>query len=253
MPLSSLIVDDERLARRGVRQLLARDPEVTSIHEASNGREAVDAIRAHRPDVVFLDVQMPEMDGFEVIKEIGIAAMPPVVFVTAHDDHAIRAFEISAVDYVLKPVTAARFDQAMTRAKAQMASPTAGQQQIVTLLETIAAPQRFLKRLAVRSPGKTYFVNVGDIHWIGAAENYVELHVANATHLLHVKMNTIAESLDPSLFVRIHRSMIVNLASIKEMQTATHGEYLLVLHNGVRLQSSRTYHSRLKALTNNPF
>jgi two-component system, LytTR family, response regulator len=253
MTLSSLIVDDERLARQGLRQLLARDPQVTSIQEAANGREAVDAIRSQRPDVVFLDVQMPEMDGFAVIKEIGIDAMPPVVFVTAHDDHAIRAFEISAIDYVLKPVTAARFAQALGRAKAQLASPAAGQQQIVTLLETIAAPQRFLKRLAVRSPGKTYFVNVSDIDWISAAENYVELHVDKATHLLHVKMNTIEESLDPAVFVRIHRSIIVNTGSIKELQTATHGEYVLVLPNGVRLQSSRTYHARLKALTINPF
>ena len=253
MPFTSLIVDDERLARQGLRQLLARDPEAAAIHEASNGREAVDAIRSQRPDVVFLDVQMPEMDGFAVIQTIGVEAMPPVVFVTAHDDHAIRAFEISAIDYVLKPVTAARFDQALTRAKAQLASPQAGQQQIVTLLESLASPQRYLKRLAVRSPGKTYFVNVGDIHWIAAAENYVELHVDGATHLLHVKMNTIESALDPSVFVRIHRSIIVNTGSIKELQTATHGEYMLVLHNGVRLQSSRTYHARLKALTSNPF
>lgn len=253
MPLSSLIVDDERLARQGLRQLLSRDPDVTAIREAKNGREAVDAIRAERPDVVFLDVQMPEMDAFAVIQEIGVDTMPPVVFVTAHDDHAIRAFEISAVDYVLKPVTAARFEQALIRAKAQIASPAASQQQIVNLLETIAAPQRYLKRLAVRSPGRTYFVNVADIQWIGAAENYVELHINNATHLLHAKMNTIEESLDPASFVRIHRSVIVNAGFIREMQTATHGEYVLVLHNGVRLQSSRTYHARLKALTSNPF
>ena len=253
MPLSSLIVDDERLARQGLRQLLSRDPDVTAIREAKNGREAVDAIRAERPDVVFLDVQMPEMDAFAVIQEIGVDTMPPVVFVTAHDDHAIRAFEISAVDYVLKPVTAARFEQALIRAKAQIASPAASQQQIVNLLETIAAPQRYLKRLAVRSPGRTYFVNVADIQWIGAAENYVELHINNATHLLHTKMNTIEESLDPASFVRIHRSVIVNAGFIREMQTATHGEYVLVLHNGVRLQSSRPYHARLKALTSNPF
>jgi two-component system LytT family response regulator len=253
MPLSSLIVDDEVLARQGLRHLLARDPEVTSILEARNGREAVAAIRTHHPSLVFLDVQMPEMDAFGVIQEVGLDAMPPVVFVTAHDEHAIRAFEISAIDYLLKPVTAARFDQALARAKAQVTAPAASQEQIVSLLETIASPHRYIKRLAVRATGKTYFVNVPDVQWIGAAENYVELHVGDATHLLHVKMNTLEQSLDPTMFLRIHRSLIVNVGSIKEMHSATHGEYMLVLQNGVRLQSSRTYSAKLKALTANPF
>jgi two-component system LytT family response regulator len=253
MPLSSLIVDDERLAREGLRQLLLRDPDITAIQEARNGREAVKLIRASRPDLVFLDVQMPEMDAFGVIQEVGLAAMPLVVFVTAHDAHAIRAFEISAIDYLLKPVTGARFEQALARAKAQLRAPADGQAQIVSLLETIASPQRFLKRVAVRSPGKTYFVNIDDVEWIGAAENYVELHVGETTHLLHVKMGTLEDSLDPAMFLRIHRSLIVNIGGIKEMQSANHGEYMIVLHSGVRLQSSRTYHAKLKALTANPF
>lgn len=253
MPLSSLIVDDEVLARQGLRQLLARDRDVTSVYEARNGREAVAAIRRHRPSLVFLDVQMPELDAFGVIEEVGVDAMPPVVFVTAHDEHAIRAFEISAIDYLLKPVTAARFDQALARAKRQVAAPAAGQEQIVSLLETIASPHRYIKRLAVRTPGKTYFVNVDEVQWIGAAENYVELHAGDATHLLHVKMNTLEQSLDPAMFLRIHRSLIVNIGSIKAMHSATHGEYMLVLRSGVRLQSSRTYSAKLKAITSNPF
>ena len=154
MSLTSLIVDDEVLARQGLRQLLARDPEITAIHEARNGREAVDAIQVHRPDLVFLDVQMPEMDGFGVIETVGLDCMPLIVFVTAHDEHAIRAFEISAIDYLLKPVTAARFDRSLSRAKAQLTTPRAGQEEIVALLQTIASPARYLKRLAVRSPAR---------------------------------------------------------------------------------------------------
>lgn len=253
MRLTSLIVDDEALARKGLRLLLSRDPEVSEVHEAKNGQEAVAAIRAHRPDLIFLDVQMPEMDGFGVIDEIGADEMPAVVFVTAHDKHAIRAFEISAVDYLLKPVTAARFAQALARAKTHIKTPQAGQRQIVALLEALASPQRHLKRLAVRSPGKTAFVNVSEVDWIAAAENYVELHAGRATHLLHVRMNALEKSLDPRLFLRIHRSLIVNISRIVEMEAADHGEFVLVLKNGTRLQSSRTYHAKLKALTANPF
>lgn len=253
MPLTSLVVDDEGLARQGLRQLLERDDEVTAIYEARDGREAVEAIRTLRPDLVFLDVQMPELDAFGVIDEIGLERMPPIVFVTAHDEHAIRAFEISAIDYLLKPVTAARFERALARAKALVKTPGGGQEEILALLEAIASPHRFLKRLAVRSPGKTYFVTVSEIDWVGAAENYVELHAGEATHLLHVRMNALEQSLDPRMFLRIHRSIIVNIGRIKEMHSAMHGEYVVVMKNGVRLQSSRTYHARLKALTANPF
>ena len=253
MPFTSLIVDDEVLARQGLRQLLERDDEVTAIHEARDGREAVDAIRNQRPDLVFLDVQMPELDAFGVIDTVGLERMPPIVFVTAHDEHAIRAFEISAIDYLLKPVTASRFDQALARAKALVKTPGGGQEEILALLEAIASPHRYLKRLAVRSPGKTYFVNVSELDWIGAAENYVELHSGDATHLLHVRMNALEQSLDPRMFLRIHRSIIVNIGRIKEMHSAMHGEFVMVMRSGVRLQSSRTYHAKLKALTANPF
>lgn len=252
MPLSSLIVDDEILARQGLRQLLQRDPEMSAIYEARDGREAVEAIKTHRPDLVFLDVQMPELDAFGVIEAVGLDAMPLMVFVTAHDEHAIRAFDINAVDYLLKPVTAARFDRALARAKAQV-NQSSGREQIMALLETIASPHRHLKRLAVRSPGKTYFVNVNEVDWIGAAENYVELHIGDASHLVHVTMNALEASLDPGMFIRIHRSIIVNIGQIQELHSATHGEFMVLLRNGTRLQSSRTYYTPLKALTLNPF
>ena len=255
MPFTALLVDDEPLAREGLRILLARDPDVSAVHEARNGQEAVEAIRALRPDLVFLDVQMPEMDGFAVAQEVGAAQMPAVVFVTAHDKYAIQAFEINAIDYLLKPVTEERFAKALARAKARLEIRPADEakRQILSLLETIASPQRPVKRLAVRSAGKTVFVDIEDIDWMEAAENYVQLHVGRAEHLLHVTMNTLEKSLDPGLFLRIHRSVIVNVRRIKELEPVMHGEYVITLANGVRLQSGRMYSEKLKAFAANPF
>ena len=255
MPFTALLVDDEPLAREGLRILLARDPDVSAVHEARNGQEAVEAIRALRPDLVFLDVQMPEMDGFAVAQEVGAAQMPAVVFVTAHDKYAIQAFEINAIDYLLKPVTEERFAKALARAKARLEIRPADEakRQILSLLETIASPQRPVKRLAVRSAGKTVFVDIEDIDWMEAADNYVQLHAGRAEHLLHVTMNTLEKSLDPGLFLRIHRSVIVNVRRIKELQPVMHGEYVITLANGVRLQSGRIYSEKLRAFAANPF
>lgn len=255
MRLSVLIVDDEPLAREGLRMLLSEDSEVSSIREARNGIEAVAAIRKAPPDLVFLDIQMPEMDGFAVVREIGAESMPSIVFVTAHDRFAIQAFDINAIDYLLKPVTRERFAQGLERAKTRMNSrlPEKSKREILSLLESVATPQRYVKRLAVRSAGKTLFVNVEQIDWIEAAENYVKLHATRAGYLLHVAMNTLEKSLDPEMFLRIHRSFMVNVRRIREMEPALHGEYIITLHNGVRLQSGRHYHARLKALVTNPF
>lgn len=255
MPLTALVVDDEPLAREGLSMLLARDPDITAIHEARNGREAVAAIRDLHPDVVFLDVQMPEMDGFQVVKETGAENMPAVVFVTAHDQYAIQAFEISAIDYLLKPVTQERFARALERVKARAPARPGDDtsRQILSLLETVASPRRYLKRVAVRSAGKTVFVDAQDIDWMEAAENYVQLHTSRSSHLLHVAMNTLEKSLDPEMFLRIHRSLIVNVTRIKELRPALHGEYVITLENGVRLQSGRVYSDKVRALTSNPF
>jgi two-component system, LytTR family, response regulator len=255
MPLETLIVDDEPLAREGLRALLSRDPEITAIREARDGREAVAAIREYVPDLVFLDVQMPEMDGFAVVRTIGAEYMPAVVFVTAHDQYAIQAFEINALDYLLKPVIEERFVKALVRAKGRIGVNGAADstRQIIGLLETIASPPNYLKRLAARSAGKTAFVEVDDLDWIQGAENYVELHAGPACHLLHATMNTLEKSLDPEIFLRIHRSIIVNLGRIRDLQPVAHGEYSITLRDGTRLQSGRTYADRLRALTNNPF
>jgi two-component system, LytTR family, response regulator len=256
MHLTTLIVDDEPLAREGLRALLCRDPEISAIREARDGREAVAAIRESKPDLVFLDVQMPEMEGFAVVQAIGAESMPATIFVTAHDQYAIRAFEINALDYLLKPVIEERFVKALARAKDRIRSNGAADsnRQIIGLLETIAFPQNYLRRLAVRSAGKTIFLDVADVDWIGAAENYVELHVGRTSHLLHVTMSTLEKSLEPTTFLRIHRSIIVNCNRIKEIQSGgAHGEYVITLRDGVRLQSGRTYADQLKALINNPF
>lgn len=255
MPLTTLVVDDEPLAREGLRMLLSRDPEISSIQEAKDGRAAVKAILNTQPDLVFLDVQMPEMDGFRVVREVGAKRMPAVVFVTAHDRYAIQAFEINAIDYLLKPVTEERFTEALKRAKARL-HPQAGDvtnRQIIGLLQVIASPRKYLKRLAVRSAGKTVFVDVQDIDWIEAAENYVQLHTGRARHLLHVPLNTLEKSLDPDNFLRVHRSIIVNVKRIKELQPGPHGEYVITLQNDVRLQSGRSYNEKVKALAANPF
>jgi two-component system LytT family response regulator len=254
MQLTALIVDDEPLAREGLRALLAKDTEVYAIREAKDGREAVAAIRESRPDLVLLDVQMPEMDGFAVVRSVGAESMPGVVFVTAHDQYAIQAFEINALDYLLKPVIEERFVRAMARAKERIrANKVDANRQILGLLETLASPRKFVKRLALRSAGKTTFLDVEEVDWIQAAENYVELHVDRITHLLHVTMNTLEKSLDPEVFLRIHRSLIVNVSRIRHLQSGVHGEYLVTLRDGARLQSGRTYADRLKALVNNPF
>jgi two-component system, LytTR family, response regulator len=212
-------------------------------------------VRRHRPDLVFLDVQMPEMDGFAVIREIGAEGMPAVVFVTAHDQYAIQAFEINAIDYLLKPVTRERFSQALGRAKGRLASrsPDESSRQILSLLETMTSPPRTLQRLAVRSAGKTIFVDVGDVDWIEAAENYVKLHAGRSGHLLHVAMSTLERSLDPETFVRIHRSIIVNVGRIQSLEPVVHGEYVVTLRNDVRLRSGRAYSETLKSLAANPF
>ncbi|MGN6106265.1 MAG: LytR/AlgR family response regulator transcription factor [Kofleriaceae bacterium] len=249
-----LIVDDEPLARDGVRLLLANDPDVSAITDARNGHEAIAEIRERRPDLVFLDVQMPELDGFGVVAAIGAAELPATVFVTAHDRFAIQAFEVHAVDYLLKPIRRDRFAQALARAKARLRHPDPAQ--LRELLAALAPPPlRAPRRLAVRTSGKTVLVDLDDVDWIGAAENYVELHAGRAVHLLQVTMTGLERSLDPAEFVRIHRSTIVKIAQIAELAAAPggSGEYVVMLRDGTKLRSGRTYAERLRALAANPF
>jgi two-component system, LytTR family, response regulator len=222
------------------------------VTEARHGAEAVRMIESESPDIVFLDVQMPEMDGFDVVRAIGPERMPAVIFVTAHDRYAIQAFEINAIDYLLKPVSRERFAEALRRMQERLPLARHGQV-LASLLQTLTASPQYLTRLAIRSAGKTYFVNVADVDWMQAAENYVQLYAGTSKHLIHVPMQTLHQSLDPAQFLRIHRSLIVNVSRIKEVENAGRGEFVLVLRNGERLQSSRTYHDEVKRWMENPF
>jgi two-component system LytT family response regulator len=250
--MRALIVDDEPLARDGIRLLLGDDAEVTEIGEARNGKDAIAKLSGHSWDVVFLDVQMPEVDGFGVVDAIGADNMPAIVFVTAHDRFAIRAFEINAIDYLQKPVTRERFARAFARVKARRAQPKA-QSDLVGLLETLAAARKGVKRLAVKTAGKTELVDVDDIDWIEAAENYVQLHVGKTTHLLHVTLTALADTLDPTAFMRVHRSIIVRVDRIKSLEPTAHGEFVITLSTGAAIRSGRTYADKLRALADNPF
>jgi two-component system LytT family response regulator len=236
-----------------MRMLLEEEKAITSIGEARNGAEAVETIRAQRPDLLLLDVQMPGMDGFGVLKELGAELMPPVIFVTAHDRYAIQAFEVNAIDYLLKPVTRERFQQALARLRERVSAQGLDNRHVLSLLQQLSAPPKYLARVALRSAGKITFVNIEDLLYVQAAENYVQLHLKTSRHLLHVPIATFESSLDPEMFLRIHRSMIVNVRHIHELETGPHGEYIVVLKGGARLQSSRSFHEKIKRWAANPF
>ena len=254
MSFRALIVDDEPLALEGLRLLLQQDPEITAIDEASGGAEAVLAIQSAPPEIVFLDVQMPEVDGFDVVNAVGVENMPTVVFATAHDRHALRAFEANAVDYLLKPIHRDRFFAALKRAKScAQAGRGSSERRIVSLIESMEKAKRKLRRVAVKSAGRTTFVSVEDIDWISAADNYVELHCGGACHLVRCSVAEIESALDPDDFVRIHRSAIVNVNRVKEVRAAAPGEYMIVTHRGERLESSRGYAEKIRTLLQNPF
>jgi two-component system, LytTR family, response regulator len=250
--MRALIVDDEPLGRMSIRALLCEHKDFTEILEARNGTEAIDLIRTQRPTVVFLDVQMPIVDGFEVVRQIGAELMPLTIFVTAHDQYAIRAFEVNAIDYLLKPVDRVRFQAALDRTKARVSLHGTAPSQIASLLQSLAFPTKHLTRVAVRAGRQIAFVELRDVHWMQAAENYVELHLASGWHLLQVPMQTLEAALDPEVFLRIHRSVIVNLHEVKLLHAVAHGEYLFTLRSGAQVKSSRTYNEVVRRLASNP-
>jgi two-component system LytT family response regulator len=255
MRLKILVVDDEPLARDGMRLHLARQSHVINVIEAINGKQAVSLIRQHTPDLVLLDVQMPGMTGLEVVDAIGPEIMPAVIFVTAHDQYAIRAFEISAVDYLLKPVTQERFDIAFDRAikKLHAGASNDSVEKLAAMLGALAQPPRLLSRFAVRCDDGTIFVAVDSVDRIEAMQNYVRLHAGNTTYMLHVTMNALESSLDPQHFIRIHRSHILNIQRIKRFSSLSHGIYEFELSSGATLQSGRTYGDKIRGILSNPF
>jgi two-component system LytT family response regulator len=251
--LRALIVDDEPLARQGIRMLLDEDVEIGSIEEAGNGKRAAELMLAGGYDLIFLDVQMPEMDGLTALRHVG--ELPgAVIFVTAYDHYAVEAFDVSAADYLLKPFTPQRFRQALERAKTRIGSGSQGiNARFLTVLEQIARQPAYLNRIAVRGAARTSFVDTKDVDWLNAAENYVELHVGAARHLVEATLAEFAKRLDPARFVRIHRSIIVNAERIRMVQSASHSEYLVTLLSGTQLRSGRTYRETMQRLISNPF
>jgi two-component system, LytTR family, response regulator len=279
MSLRVMVVDDERLARQRLRRLL-KEEGVEVVGECADGREAVAALREQPPDLLFLDVQMPELDGFGVLAEVGPERMPPVVFVTAYDQYAVRAFEVNALDYLLKPFDAERFRKAFRKAREALDRENArAQSERLTALLTrlaegvgvgapalgdaaaagahAAAPdadgssgagggaapsgERYLERLLVKNEGRVFFVRTADIDWIEASGNYLRLHVGRDVHMIRETMGTLEARLDPRQFLRVHRSTIVRTDCIREMQPWFSGEYVIILRDGTRLKLSRSY------------
>jgi two-component system LytT family response regulator len=280
-----LIVDDEALARQRVRRLLQSEPDVEIVGDAETGRDAVRLIHELQPDLVCLDVQMPELDGFGVLRELEGDRVPMVLFITAYDEHAQRAFDVHAVDYVLKPVDADRFRAAFERARTQRAHAVAAER-LGELLETVrrladgraggqAGPDgangmpmlngngsgapfhggnggngngasRYASRILVKQDGRMFFVKTTEIDWIEADRNYVRLHVGKAAHTIRERISHLEETLDPRLFARIHRSTIVNLNRVREMQQWFSGDYVVILEDATRLRLSRHYRDRVE-------
>ena len=246
--LRALVVDDEPIARDHLRGLLEDRGDVQVVEECGDGRTAVERIRELGPDLVLLDVQMPELDGIGVVRAIGPDRMPPVVFVTAHDQHAVDAFEVHALDYVLKPVHRARFNSAMDRVIGLIRSGSSSNRGrlLAEALERLSPAGA--DRLAIRSGDRVLYLRVSDIDWIEAADDLVRLHVGKTVHDHRATMNQIEQRLPSSRFVRIHRSTIVNVERIREFQPWFQGDWILVLADGTRLQSGKSYRKRIRDL-----
>ena len=246
--IRTLIVDDEPLARERLATLLGGEQDIEVIGQSRDGEEAITAIQDHSPDLVFLDVQMPQMNGFEVIEAVGSERMPLVIFVTAYDQHALKAFQVRALDYILKPFDRERFSEALQRARKQIERDETGDlgRRLLALVKDLRKDQPKTDRLVVKSGGRLFFLRMDEIDWIEAAGNYVKLHVGNDSHLIRETMNAVESKLSPDMFVRIHRCHIVNIEQVRELQPWFNGEYVVFLKNGTRLTLSRGYRERLQ-------
>jgi len=251
MTLRALIVDDEPIARRRIRRLLRDVGEIEIAGECGDGRSALDAIDATSPDVVFLDVQMPGLDGFDVVRQLHPDRKPAIVFVTAFDRYALRAFEVHAVDYLLKPVAPARLRLAVDRARERVERGT-NQRGLAGLLRELRDAPRHLARLAVRARGRIVMVDVDAIDWIQAADNYVTVHANGREHLLRETLAALGRQLDPNRFVRIHRSTIVAVDRIVELRPSSHGDFDVQLRDGTRLTLSRSWREHVERALGRP-
>lgn len=252
--IRALIVDDEPLACRRIARMLADDSEIEVVGVCHHGKQAVELFRQLTPDLLFLDVQMPGMDGFSVLQSLPQKNMPSVIFVTAYDQYAIRAFEVHALDYLLKPFDRRRFEASVRRAKTQIGQQkgTTVNEKILTLLQNLDKKPRYLDRLVVKANGRIFFVKTDEIDWIEAEGKYLSLHVGKDSYLIREGISNLGSQLDPGRFMRIHRSTIVNVERIKELHPWFHGEYRVILHNGTQLMLSRTHRRKVNELAGKP-
>jgi two-component system, LytTR family, response regulator len=246
-----LIVDDESLARDRARQLLEEEPDVEIVGECASGPEAVAAIESAGPDLVLLDVQMPGMDGFAVLAKVSPGRLPAVVFVTAHDEHALEAFQVHALDYLLKPFDGERLRESLQRARERIrsAAPHAFDRRLLALLADLKPRARTLDRIVLRTGGRLSFLKTDEVDWIEGEGNYLRVHAGKQSYLLRETLSDIEARLDPARFVRIHKSTIVNTERIREIQPLFNGAHSVLLHDGTRLTWSRGYRNQLRALT----
>jgi len=243
-----LIVDDERLSRQRLRRLLTLEPECEIVGECENGNEALAALSRERPDIMFLDVQMPELDGFDVVRAIE-NSRPLIIFISAFDEYALRAFEVHAFDYLLKPFDRRRFRESLNRAKSHLSKDRteSPDDRLRALFEHFATNRRMPDRIAVRTNGRVVFVKIDDVDWIEASDNYVCLHCGKDTHVLRETMVQIEARLDPARFLRVHRSAIVNLDRIKELQPWFRGDYRVLLRDGTELTLTKSHREKLES------
>jgi two-component system, LytTR family, response regulator len=248
--IKALIVDDEPIARDRVRRMLREEPDIEILGECGNGKEAVTFVNEKRPALVFLDIQMPEMTGFETVQAIASDKVPAIIFVTAYDQYAIQAFEVHALDYLLKPFNRERFKRAVTRAREQIEKSQTGKidERLASLLSDLTKSKKYLERLVVKSVGRVFFLRTEEIDWIEAAGNYAKLHVGREGHLIRETMNGLESKLNPDKFLRIHRSTLVNIDRIKELHPLFSGDYTVRLKSGTELTLSRNYRDRLLEL-----
>jgi two-component system LytT family response regulator len=250
MSLRTLIVDDEPLARKRIRRLLATEPDIAIVGECSSGREAIEAIQESTPDLVFLDIQMPGIGGFEVLQEIRGSHIPAIIFVTAYDEHAVRAFEFHALDYLLKPFKQDRFRKSVERARAQLTKGESSEAEpgLVALLDSLQTERKLLHRFMIKTADRVVFIRADEVDWIESAANYALLHVADKTHLVRETMQALETKLCPKTFQRVSRSAIVNLERIKELQPMGKGQYIIILSSGHRLTMTRGIRDLQQAL-----
>lgn len=247
MSLRVIIVDDEQPARTRLRRLLNAHGDIELVAECGDGAGAVQTIESTRPDLVLLDVQMPELDGFEVLRALDMPRLPAVIFVTAFDKYALRAFAVHALDYVLKPVEADRLREALEHARRRIAEHRSAAAGLADLLRELKGDRAYLARIPVRSEGKVKVIDLTDVDWLSAADNYVTLHAAGREYLVRDTLAALERRLDPQLFVRVHRSTIARLDRIAELRPDAHGDFTIRLKDGTRLGMSRTYRATVEA------